>query len=516
MSWEEVGAGYTELKDLSGGLNASNEYIDDNQSMDCKNVYGKDKALHKMYGAVGYPEDPVSNGEAVTGIYQYHTDSGGDYIIATAGAYIKRKSGDSWVNVTGTATVTANTKVQFATFNNKLVGTDGVNAPWAIDGTGSAADLGGSPPKGKYIAVYRGFLVLGNCTVAATPYPQRAYRSGLWSQTSWNTTDDYWNFGTSSATELTGLCPQQSRLLGLKKDSIGLVMGASAETFAFYPEAYPGIGCSSGYAIGNGTFYLKGEKIVGAIFPGLDGFYLIPEASPPFPVSPTIAPHYRQLSHANIGNAVGGYYSSQKQYLFFAPSGLSGDNPNDAGYLIDTDAGGTWPIADIKATCCAVVRDPTDKHEYFLIGLSNGKILKFDPPIKGVSFGSWEVDGGGLANHWKSNWFDMGDSTQVKLLRELLFYINATGDNSLSVILELRNAKRTKTYTGTFTPGDSTGEYPFAYPAPYARAGLQIVDGGGHRPFRYLRIKISQSGKWGWSMQKIGMRMMNLGQRRVA
>lgn len=66
MSWEEVGAGYTELKDLSGGLNASNEYIDDNQSMDCKNVYGKDKALHKMYGAVGYPEDPVSNGEAVT------------------------------------------------------------------------------------------------------------------------------------------------------------------------------------------------------------------------------------------------------------------------------------------------------------------------------------------------------------------------------------------------------------------------------------------------------------------
>ena len=516
MSWEEVGADYDELKDMSGGLNANDEDVEDNQSMGCKNVYWKDKALRKMYGCVDFISDPVVNGSPVTGIYQYRTDSGGDYIIATCSTYIKRKSGDSWVDVTGTATVTDGVKVQFATFNNKLIGTDGTNAPWAIDGTGSAADLGGTPPKGKYIAVYRGFLVLGNCTVVATPYPQRAYRSGLWSQTSWDTTNDYWNFGTSSASPLTGLLSQQSRLCGMKEDSIGIVMGASTDTFSFYPEAFPGIGCLSGYAIGSGTFYLKGEKIVGAIFPGLDGLYLIQEGAAPFPLSPTIAPHYRQLSMAHMSGAVGGYYSSMKQYLSFMPSGLGTAGTNDAGYLFDANEGGTWPLSDIKATCCAVIRDPTDKHEYFLIGLSNGKVLKFDPPIPGVSYGSWEIDGGGLDSYWISNWFDMGDSTQVKLLRELLFYINAVGNNSLTVKLELRNAQRTKTYSGTITPGDSTGAYPFAYPAPYARSGLQIVSSGGHKPFRWLRIRIEQTGDWGWALQKIGMHKMNLRQRRVA
>jgi len=516
MGWEEVGADYDELKDLAGGLNANDEDVADNQSMGCKNVYWKNKALRKMYGCQDFISDPVVNGSAVTGIYQYRTRAGGDYIIATCGSYIKRKSGDSWVNVTGTATVADGVKVQFATFNDKLMGTDGTNAPWVIDGSGSAADLGGSPPKGKYIAVYRGVLVLGNCTVGADAYPQRAYRSGLWSHTSWDTTNDYWNFETTSGSPITGLVPQQSRLCGMKEDALGFVTGASAETYSLYPEAYPGIGCLSGYAIGAGTFYLGGEQVVGALFPGLDGLYIMPEDSAPFPVSPTIAPHYRQLDHSYMSEAVGAYYSSQKQYLSFMPSGLGTAGTNDAGYLFDAEGGGTWPLSDIKATCCAVIRDSADKHEYFLIGLSNGKILKFDPPIPGVSYGSWEIDGTSIANYWISNWFDMGDSTQVKLLRELLFYIGAVGDNSLTVKLELRNAQRTKTYTGTITPGDSTGEYDFAYGSSYARAGLQIIEGGGHRPFRWIRIRIDQSGNWGWALQKIGLRRMNLGQRRVA
>lgn len=515
MSWKEVNAGKFELDKsiMAKGIVPTDS--NDDKYIDSRNVYFKNGAIRKMYGLQPYPSDPVVSGSAVTGITQYKTDSGDNYIIATCGSSIKRKSGDSWVDVTGTATVSANTKVSFATMNNILIGTDGTNPPFAISGTGNAADLGGTPPRGKYIVSYKGYLVMLNCLVSATQYAQRAYRSGLYSQTSWDTTNDYWNMQTRTGSPITGGCAGESGLVIFKEDVTGRVMGSSDATFSLYPEAHPDIGCISGYTIGGGTFSLRGSRTVGAMFAGNDDLYFIPESGSPVPVT-DIFPHYRKLDLSNVSGAVGGYYSNMNQYLMFAPWYAGATGVNEAGYLYDCDNGGVWPISDFDPTACAVINDPTTGAEYMLIGTSVGNVYRFDPPIPGYSFGTFDLDGYELDCYWKSPWFDMGNKDHVKLIRECLLAIGTVGNNSLTVKLNLRNRFRTKTFSGTVTPGSSDGAYDFAYGVPYARAGLQCIDPGARRAFRMVQIVVEQTGSWGFALYSILMQIQDLGSRRYS
>lgn len=108
------------------------------------------------------------------------------------------------------------------------------------DGTGAAvpkkyngstlSNLGGSPPKAKYAAVYKDYTVLGNGTVGTTEFPNRIWFSpagdpdcfGTAGVTAWDTTDSWIDFSEP----VRGLAATKNALLVFGDGQISRVRGS--------------------------------------------------------------------------------------------------------------------------------------------------------------------------------------------------------------------------------------------------------------------------------------------------
>lgn len=103
--------------------------------------------------------------------------------------------------------------------DNKLIITasDGVTAPKVYDGT-SLANLGGSPPSGKFSSVWKDFTVLGPTAAE----PRRTYWSGLASPESWNTTESF----TGTLAPVTGYAALPNAFLIFMETSTARIKGS--------------------------------------------------------------------------------------------------------------------------------------------------------------------------------------------------------------------------------------------------------------------------------------------------
>ncbi len=71
---------------------------------------------------------------------------------------------------------------------------DGATTPKSWDGT-TFGDLGGTPPKAIYAAVWNDYTILGNGQVDSTSYPGRIWFSNLGNAAgTWDTTSSWWDF----------------------------------------------------------------------------------------------------------------------------------------------------------------------------------------------------------------------------------------------------------------------------------------------------------------------------------
>ena len=173
----------------------------------------------------------------------------------------------SWTNISKSAaayTTSGTQRWQFETFGDLLIATNFVDPPQKLDVTtsGNFADLGGSPPKARYIAVVRDFLVLG-CI-------ENSERRIQWSAIN---NAEGWTPGTDSSDiqdfpaggPVRGLIGGETGYVWLADKAFRMVFVPGSDFIFQFDEIEGGRGIKSPYSLvkwGNEAFYL-----------GTDGFY---------------------------------------------------------------------------------------------------------------------------------------------------------------------------------------------------------------------------------------------------
>lgn len=129
--------------------------------------------------------------QRVRGGFALKDTAGNTAVYAGDAQRLYELSATAWDNVSkaGEYSGTTTDEVwQFAQWGDKVVATNYNNAPQAASiGTGAFSDLSGSPPRARYIAVVRDFLVLGNIFENATAKPSHVRWSGFNDINNWTT-----------------------------------------------------------------------------------------------------------------------------------------------------------------------------------------------------------------------------------------------------------------------------------------------------------------------------------------
>lgn len=170
------------LPDFSGGINTANPSTDiqDNEAVDILNFeYDDANNLVTRNGVLRAPDAVVARwdsalwdvdvwgvansepGSRLTSLHYFENDTGFVGILFTAGTklYSMSLDGLTITDITGSLVLPNDTFWQWVTYNNIAIGvnkaTSGSN-PVKVTGPspGTAAALGGSPPKGKYVEVW--------------------------------------------------------------------------------------------------------------------------------------------------------------------------------------------------------------------------------------------------------------------------------------------------------------------------------------------------------------------------
>jgi len=155
------------------------------------------------------------------------------------------------------------TSWRFQNYGDWLIATNGIDNIKALknpSGTG-VSNLGGSPPKAKYMLLRRGHLVLANINDGGTSYPKRIQWSARENPEDWasslTTGADYQDFPEMLG-DITGLGALGDDFVIFSHDSLTVAEYSSVYVFAFRVNAYAGVGCrypGSIISIGSAVFF---------------------------------------------------------------------------------------------------------------------------------------------------------------------------------------------------------------------------------------------------------------------
>ena len=521
MGWTEAGAGYWELDDLSGGKNAKvATRIMDNQATDCLNWYYYNGELRNLFGASDFCGDPVNGSNvSLTGLFHYKKDDGTNYVVATAGNKIKyfNAATNSWVDITGSVTITPGYKFQFCKVADTMIATNLNDSVIKWTGSGNAAVLGGSPPKAKLCIPYADYLLLGNVDVAGTKYPKRVYRSDANDIETWGSSN-YWSLESENGTGINAMKTLGHRVVFYHEDTISFVSGRSSSTFVVTNDAIPGVGCVGASAItagviaqpiygSNGLPSGQMTYSYGHLFRWFDGFYLFNGGTTQFLSDNIVSDNTTVINKQRLSETVLVNYPGMRQIWAFLSR--STELMNKYGYLFDLVNSGFWPHKGFDAECAVTYQE--DGQWQVLIGGSDGIVRKLDTTV-------FEISGQSMQNYWHSKWFSITKPADVKKLRDLLFYIESVGDYNLDVELEYDLPYSARRQSGTVSLSGGGSTYPGVYgTSKYSGTGITFKGSNlGGKGFNQVRIKLSMSDPVGVGIEKIGAYIASAGERRVA
>lgn len=511
MGWEETGAKYVEVKDLSGGLN-SNKYvheIDDNESTDCNNVYYHDGALRKMYGYTAFDSTAVVADE-ITGLYDFHKFGGNQYLVATCGTKCKHGAGAGWTDITGTETITADLKFSMIDYYDTLVLTNGTDLPFKWTGAGNIAQIGaGAIPKGKYCTNFYNFLMFGNCDtthIGGTTYPTRIYyNDGDGAIDTWTPATNFLEFETEDGQEITGLRQLGNKLVVYMNRSISLLSFAGGTlTTAWRPNAdvVKGIGPINGHVIQTGHFIDDGGNITfGHIWLGSDGYLYGFNGDSIVNLTRKNKTWIEDnLDYTKISKAVAVYYKDLGQYICLIPQ------TGSLGFVYDTLKRAFWPISGYTGT--ALATRYVNNRESLLMGTSVGKVNILGPSYTTMA-------GASITGYWWSKWYDLGDASQVKLFRNAMIHLMTKGNYTLQVNVAADLDNTTNGMAGTVSMHDGSPTYGTAtYPSTYSKSGVLFDDIQNIiKDFRYIRLRLYNAEAIDFEVHKFGFYFMPMGQR---
>lgn len=179
----------------------------------------------------------------VTGIYDFIDEANTQQVLCTAGTKLYRFSTttNDWVEITGGTAFTSGAKPHFVTFSDTTVSNNAIaiittesrDTPQKWDGS-TRANLGGTPPAGKFCAVYNERLFIANTSAepsavyfSALGDPEdRDDQSGTWDQT-----NDVFLVARHVYGDITGLIVVNSMLLIFSRKGIHRLQGWGKGSF---------------------------------------------------------------------------------------------------------------------------------------------------------------------------------------------------------------------------------------------------------------------------------------------
>lgn len=152
------------------------EYIDNRATPNCQNMFINRSVIGKRVGTSSLGS---SMSERILAGKEVDI-SGTSYVvrIGLTKAELLNQGSGTWSDITGSALTATSadrvcTAVPLLSGQRVLVFTNGIDNIRKYTGSGNTADLGGTPPKSKYLIDYMGYLVLAHVIDAGTTYSMR-------------------------------------------------------------------------------------------------------------------------------------------------------------------------------------------------------------------------------------------------------------------------------------------------------------------------------------------------------
>ncbi len=411
-----------------GGLNTIDDttQIENTQCQDCLNIELA-KEIKKRGGYVKVNATPISGSSGIYGLFPFYYSGGLNrkliYASHTVVGEMNVGTGVSSSIITG---LTSNQRMRAVTFKDNLILVNGAEVPQKIydsGGTLTGADLGGSPPTARYIALHKNYIFLaGNDT-----YPSRLYYSNLDDHETWGSLD-FFDVNPDDGDRIMGLMVTLDALIIFKEYNVYLLYGdtptyvegltlwrikkASTESGT--------VGQGSIAVIGKNLVYFSRNKGVQAFGGSISSSEIQFDSLTSMTLSDIISPTVKGLNETRFDQAEA--ISWDYKYILSVPKGSS--TTNNFNLVYDYNIGG-WYLWDIPANCWTVFRSASVDN-LFIGDCSQGYIYRYTPDI-------FSDDGKAINAYYKTKDFDLGHAAYGKIFRKFYMTLNRASNFSLTI-----------------------------------------------------------------------------------
>lgn len=378
----------------------------------------------------------------ITGIYSFVDETGvQDEVLVTASTAMYRLVAGEWVALTGGTAFTASAKPHFITFSDSsasdvaitIVTTESKDTPQKYGGGAAQADLGGTPPAGKYCEVYHERVFIGNTTAA----PSAVFYSGFGDAEdrddgtgTWDQTNDVFLVDRHRYGEITGLLNVNQKLLVFVERAVYRLQGWGKGSFILEPITTKN-GCVAPNSIIKGPY--GDQRREGAFFRDRDGYYWTDgEIGNVFRVSEKILTTVDEDFNAtNVANEAS--FLDRVRGLVAWSNTLGSDSNTSRIHALDYANGprqqpdglrieGWFPYTIDMRAAGTVLESGEDR---ILFSDHVGLVHKLND---GTNFDNADIDA-----FRTTAWMDGGAKHLDKLWRHLILFATATGDIELDV-----------------------------------------------------------------------------------
>lgn len=411
-----------------GGLNTNRNStdIEDNQAQDLLNVIFT-KELEKRGGYTLLNSTAIPTGTTITGLFPYYYNNGATkklmYISGQRCGEMDAGTGAVTVLKTGLTTTLTTRAI---TFHDLFIYTNGTDNVQKIDDT-TAADLGGSPPVAKYIALHKNYVFLaGNST-----YPSRLYWCNLDAPETWTGTD-FIDINPDDGSIITGLQRTLDTLVISKEKNIYVLYG-DTPTYTEGLELWRIKEASTETgAAGQGSMARWGKSVIylsqGQGFQMFGGNVTTSETTvdslTSYLMSKDITPTVAALNESRLYQAEAVIFDYK--YICAVPGASS--TTNNYCLVYDFVANG-WTVWNIPAGCFCVYRSSGVDYLYFGSPTA-ARIYRYTPT-------TYSDNGTAINAYYQTKDTNLGLSANDKIFRKFYVTVNKSEDYNLTVTPEV-------------------------------------------------------------------------------
>jgi len=488
MGIEQAKIDTLDIMDMSGGLNSNplSTKMKDNEARDAQNVIWRDQSIYKIPGFGMYLSQigGVDSTKRVTGIYDFQKRDSTQTLIVTTEDDIRTHNSGAGASIKGALTV-SDALHQFASFNDRLLATNYTNAPWTWNGAGNADTLenviladGGAagdrgPAQAKFVCTFNARLCFGNYIDNVGGHrPTAVAFSDLDQSLRYDLTNQYWEFETDDAQEITGMRQLKDNLIVYRDNAIGVVSGAGTQSWTVQRDFVKGIGCVAGNSLRTGYLTYEGTLREVHIFLSQEGYKAFDGVNVYNLPVPSQGEDYKcyeyfdSMAKSLFYNAVGEYYRKRNWYFCFYANG--GSAVNNRGSIYDYQTNSLWPLVDVNASAAGTRYNTTTKEYELLIGTEDGRILKMSEADESIDGDTELVSDGDMEDVGVLEWIRYAGGTLTKT--GVTYFNGAQGlqvgsagpGQGVSQDVTTVVGKRYRAYCWVISTGGAAGAFQFS------------------------------------------------------